>query len=182
MTIVPFPAKSRGEKPPFEAVYEEYYQPLLRYLSKKTGSLQDAEDLTSETFLYCYRTYDSYDPEKSAVSTWLYLAANSRLKNHYRDRREHVEISELENLLPAEETDMERAAYLDQLRAFLAKKLETLPERQQQVIAMRYFQEKEYDEIADALGTTAGNVRVILSRALDRLKKEMPDLKEDWSL
>ena len=47
---------------------------------------------------------------------------------------------------------------------------------------MRYFQEKEYDEIADALGTTAGNVRVILSRALDRLKKEMPDLKEDWSL
>ena len=182
MSIVPFPVKSRPAKAPFEAVYEEYYQPLLRYLCKKTGSLQDAEDLTSETFLYCYRSYDSYDPEKSAVSTWLYLAANSRLKNYYRDRRDHVEISELENLLPAEETDMDRAAYLEQLRGFLAKKLETLPERQQQVIAMRFFQEKDYDEIADTLGTSAGNIRVILSRALDRLKKEMPDLKDDWSL
>ena len=180
MTIIEFPLKNRAAKPAFEDLYEEYYQPLLHYLYKKTGNMQDAEDLTSETFLYCYRSYDQYDPEKSAVSTWVYLVANSRLKNHYRDKREHVEISELENLLPAGETDMERAAYLEQLRSFLAERLANLPERQQQVIALRFFQEKDYAEIAEELGISAGNARVILSRALDRLKLDMADVEEDW--
>ena len=182
MRIIEFPQKTCAAKPSFESVYEECYQPLLHYLYKKTGRMQDAEDLTSETFLYCYRSYDSYDPAKSKASTWVYLVANSRLKNYYRDKREHVEISELENLLRAEETDMERAAWLEQLRVFLADKLECLPERQQQIIALRFFQEKDYDEIADTLGITAGNARVLLSRAIDRLRKEMGDSQFDWSV
>ena len=123
MRIIEFPQKTCAAKPSFESVYEECYQPLLHYLYKKTGRMQDAEDLTSETFLYCYRSYDSYDPAKSKASTWVYLVANSRLKNYYRDKREHVEISELENLLPAEETDMERAAWLEQLRGFLGRRI-----------------------------------------------------------
>lgn len=178
--LIEFPAG--GKKPPFEQLYEDYYQPLLKYLRGKTGNLQDAEDLTAETFLYCYRNYDSYDPEKSKPSTWLYLVANSRLKNHYRDRKETVEFETLENLLEAEETDMDRAVALEQLRLALAKKLELLPERQQKVVVMRFFQEKEFYEIAETLGTSVGNVRVMLSRALDRLGKEMSEFKEDWGM
>lgn len=77
---------------------------------------------------------------------------------------------------------MERAAWLEQLRGFLADRLECLPERQQQIIALRFFQEKDYDEIADVLGITAGNARVLLSRAIDRLRKEMGDSQFDWSV
>lgn len=47
MTIIEFPLKNRAAKPAFEDLYEEYYQPLLHYLYKKTGNMQDAEDLTS---------------------------------------------------------------------------------------------------------------------------------------
>ena len=75
---------------------------------------------------------------------------------------------------------MERAAYLEQLRSFLAERLANLPERQQQVIALRFFQEKDYAEIAEELGISAGNARVILSRALDKLKLDMADVEEDW--
>lgn len=182
MVIHDFPRSSCPSKPTFESVYEEYYQAILRYLYKHIGNLHDAEDLTAETFLYCYRTYERYDPQKSSVSTWLYLAAGSRLKNYYRDRKEHVDLSELEERLFTDETDMERAAYLEQLRHLLAKKLEELPEKQQKVIIMRFFQEKEFDEIAATLGTTSGNVRVILSRTLDKLEKEFSGIKDDWSV
>ena len=48
--------------------------------------------------------------------------------------------------------------------------------------ALRFFQEKDYDEIADTLGITAGNARVLLSRAIDRLRKEMGDSQFDWSV
>ena len=182
MIIHEFPGKGTRQKPPFESVYEDYYQAIVRYLAKHTGNLQDAEDLAAETFLYCYQNYDHYDPEKSAVTTWLYLVAGSRLKNHYRDRKEHVELSELEEHLFVEETDMERAAYLEELRRMLAAKLQRLPERQQKVIVMRFFQEKEFDEIAATIGTSPGNVRVILSRALDKLEKDFSGTKDDWSV
>ena len=177
-----FPGKPVRQKPSFETVYEENYQAIVRYLHRHTGNAQDAEDLASETFLYCYRTYDNYDPEKSSVSTWLYLAAGSRLKNYYRDRREHVELSELEERLFTEETDMERAAWLEQLRRVLAEKLGALNEKQQRVIVMRFFQEKSFDEIAAAIGSTPGNARVMLSRALDKLEKDFSAIKDDWRI
>lgn len=157
-------------KPPFEEVFEEYYSKVLFYLIKKTGNREDAEDLCSEAFMYCLDHYDSYDPEKSAVSTWLYLVVNSRLKNYYRDRKSHVDMDELSNVIPDEGDDMERAVYLQQVRAQLAKAIATLPERQQKIVVMSYFRQKSSNEIAEELGMTAGNVRVQLTRALDKLE------------
>ena len=180
MTIIEFPLKNRAAKPAFEDLYEEYYQPLLHYLYKKTGNMQDAEDLTSETFLYCYRSYDQYDPEKSAVSTWVYLVANSRLKNFFRDRRHDADYSDFEEWLFADEPDMEQAVYLEQLRDFLAGELERLPERQRQVVLLRFFRDQSYDEIAAKLSTTPGNIRTILSRTLTRLEQALTSTKYDW--
>ena len=180
MIIHKFPTKSDPQKPTFESVYEDNYRAIVRYLYKHTGNLHDAEDLAAETFLYCYQNYDNYDPEKSSISTWLYLVASSRLKNHYRDRKEHVDLSELEERLFTEEIDMERAAWLEELRRLLAEKLQRLPERQQKVVVMRFFQQKDFDEIAVAIDTTPGNVRVILSRALDKLEKDFAEIKDDW--
>ena len=182
MIIHKFPPKNVLQKPPFESVYEDNYQAIVRYLYKHTGNFHDAEDLAAETFLYCYQNYDRYDPEKSSISTWLYLVAGSRLKNHYRDKKDYIELSELEERLFSEETDMERAAWLEELRCLLAEKLQQLPERQRRIIIMRFFQEKDFDEIAAAIGTTSGNARVILSRTLDKLEKDFSIIKNDWRI
>ena len=48
-----------------------------------------------------------------------------------------------------------------------------LPERQQQAVILRYFKEKSSAEIGEILGITAGNARVLLSRALDKLQEEL---------
>ncbi len=182
MIIHRFPGSITSKKPSFESVYEDYYQAILRYLLKHTGNMQDAEDLAAETFLYCYQHYDSYDPAKSSISTWLYLVAGSRLKNHYRDKKEYIEVSDLAECLFTGEIDMERAAWLEEMRRMLTEKLQRLPERQQRAVFMRFFQEKDFDEIAFALDTTPGNVRVMLSRALDKLEKDLSSIKEDWSV
>lgn len=163
-------AEPTGQKPSFEEVYETYYSSVLSYLRRKITSPQDAEDLASEAFIYCYNHYEEYDPNKSAVSTWIYLVVNSRLKNFYRDRREYTDISVLENVLPDDSSDMERGIYLEQLRKTLAEAIDQLPERQQQIIILSYFQQKSSREIADMLGMTPGSVRTQLSRALDKLE------------
>lgn len=166
-----------SEKPPFEQVYDQHYFSVLRYVSRHISNRQDAEDLTGDAFLYCYSHYDDYDPAKSSLSTWLYLIVNSRLKNFYRDRKETADISDLEPFLAAEEDDMGKAVYLQQLRTQLAAAIRQLPERQQQVVILRYFREKSYAEIAESVGITEGNARVMANRALARLEQLCEDLK-----
>lgn len=170
--------KEISGKPPFEAVYDSCYFPVFRYVSSRVNSRQDAEDLTADAFLYAYSHYADYDPQKSAVSTWLYLIVNSRLKNHYRDRRDLVDLEEVEAFLFAEGEELGRAVWLEQLRTALGQALLQLPERQQRAVIMRYFEEKDYAQIAAALETTEGNVRVVLSRALDKLEKQSAGLKD----
>ena len=167
---------------PFEQVYERYYFEVFRFIYKRLDNHHEAEDLTSEVFLYCYKNYDRYDPSKSAINTWLFLVAKSKLKTFYRDQKSHLDLSDFEDWLLADEYDMSRAVYLEQLRDFLAKQLKLLPEKQQQAIVMRYFQEKEFDEIAEALDTSAGNVRVMLTRAMAKLKQTLSESQLDWSV
>ncbi len=164
----------------YEQVYEKYYFDVFRFLYKRINNRQEAEDLTSEVFLYCYKNYDRYDPGKSAISTWLFLVAKSMLKTYYRDRKQSLNISDFEEWLLADDFDMERAVYLDQLRSFLGTQIKLLPEKYQQVVIMRYFQEKEFDEIAQVLNTTPGNVRVILTRAISKLKASLSNSEYDW--
>ena len=173
-------APRSGEKPTFEKFYEDHYFRLIRYFTGKTASLQDAEDLTGETFIYCYEHYDDYDSSKSAPATWLFLVANSRLKNHYRDRKPHSDYSEFEEWLFSDEPDMDRAVYLEQMRSFLAEALDALPERQRQVVIARFFRSESFDAIAAELNTTPGNIRTILSRTLSRLEQSLAANKNDW--
>ena len=158
-------------KPSFQEFYREYYQKVVFYINKKISNPFDAEDLASEIFLFCYSHYDDYDPQKSALSTWLYLIVNSRIKNHYRDAKTYVDLESLVGVLSDDTIDMDACIYLQQMKQQLEKAMNRLPDRQRQIVRMRYFEEKSNAEVAVALGMTQINVRVQLSRALDILEK-----------
>lgn len=158
-------------KPAFSDFYADNYQKIVSYINNKIGNYHQAEDLASEIFLYCYDHYDDYDPSKSALSTWLYLIVNSRIKNHYRDSKSYVDLETLVGVLPDDSVDMDAAIYLQQLRKMLDAAMAKLPERQRKIVYMRYFEERSNVEIAQILGMTPGNVRVQLSRAIDALER-----------
>lgn len=172
--------KSEAALIPFEQVYEKYYFDVLRFFVKRIDNHQEAEDLTGDVFLYCFKNYNRYDAQKSSISTWLFLVAKSMLKTHYRDKKQSLDISDFEEWLIADDVDISRSVYLDQLRNFLANQIKLLPEKHQQAVIMRFFQEKDFDEIAQALNTSQGNVRVILTRAISRLKQSLSKLEFDW--
>ena len=168
----------RKPKPDFSDFYDDNYQKVVGYINRKIGNLHDAEDMASDIFVYCYAHYDDYDPAKSSPTTWLYLIVNSRIKNHYRDTKTYVDLETIVGVMSDDSIDMDAAIYLQQLRKLLEKALAKLPERQRQIVTMRYFEEKTNSEIAEALGMTQVNVRVQLSRALDTLEKHCGYLLE----
>lgn len=69
-----------------ECIYNNHFNRVLAYFSKRLPIAMDAEDLTADTFVYALSHIDQYDPEKSPISAWIFLIASSRLKNYYRDK------------------------------------------------------------------------------------------------
>ncbi len=159
----------KNQKPDYEDFYSQQYGRVLHYVRGKIGNSQDAEDLVSEVFLYCYSHFDDYDPQKSSITTWLYLIVNSRVKNYYRDHVTYADFESVSETMQDQSIDLDEGVYLEQLHRALMKAIRTLPERQQKIVMMRYFENRSSEEIAARLGTTPGNVRVLLSRALDKL-------------
>lgn len=170
--------KTTNRKPAFADFYNAHYKKVVYYINMKIGNPHDAEDLASEIFMYCFSHYDDYNPEKSSLSTWLYMIVNCRIKNHYRDARTYVDLETLVGVLPDETIDMDACIYLQQLKQQLEKAMERLPERQRKIVSMRYFEEKTNGEIAAELGMSQVNVRVQLSRALDVLEKMCGNMLE----
>ena len=172
----------KNQKPDYEEFYESNYSRVLYHVRGKINNEQDAEDLTSEVFVYCYSHYDDYDPEKSSITTWLYLIVNSRIKNYYRDHDSvsYADYEVVSDTMQDQSIDLDEGVYLEQLHATLMKAINRLPERQKQIVMMSYFQHMSSDEIAGRLCLTPGNVRVLLSRALAKLAKDNEQMWEEF--
>ncbi len=157
----------------FEHFYTAYYNEASRYVVKHIGNIQDAEDVLSNTFLYCYDHYADYDPKLASERTWLYLVLKSRVQNYYRDRKSTEPLDVIEIQRPEERDYLTEAAELQDLRDSLAEALSLLPEKQRRLVVLRYFSECSTQEIAEKTGMSPGNVRTTLSRALDAMAKIM---------
>ena len=172
---------SNPEKPTFEDFYNDNYKRVLYYVMKKINSAEDAEDLVSDVFMYCYSHYDDYDPEKSSIKTWLYLIVNSRIKNFYRDHNiTYVDYEVVSETMRDQNIDLDEGVYMEQLHIALMTAIRTLPERQRKIVMLRYFENCSSAEIAAKLNLSPGNVRVLLSRALDKLSKFNDDYWKEF--
>lgn len=153
----------------FTEFYQINYPRVVAFLRKRCRSLQDAEDIASESFLYCSKNWNRFDGEKASRSSWLYMIVRSRWKNYCRDHRSFENLDDYERIIPAGD-ELSRAIWLTQTREELAKALEQLNETQRRAIILRYFANLDDSEIARTLLTTPGNVRVLIHRGLSRLK------------
>ena len=163
----------------FEIVYREYYPRIISYIYSKIKDRSVSEDLTSEVFYRCYKNYETYDSQRASISTWLFVITKNLLKNYYRDRRCDMHIEEMESFELIEYVDFDEAIYLEEINSIIEQGLMTLNQMQRDAVVMKYYQELTTREIASALKTTEGNVRVILSRALKKLRVSIEE-SEEW--
>ncbi len=156
----------------FERYFVKYYRRLYGYIAKKISDIHIAEDITMDSFLTCWAKYDLFDPQKASFQTWLYVVANNKIKNYYRDKKEHIQLNE-EILDDGKDhvDEMLDAITLTQMRDHLANALEILTETNRKIIIYKYFQKKNSKEIAEILGLSPENVRSRLSRSIDKIKE-----------
>lgn len=161
----------------FEQVYHEYYPRILGHIRKKLSSYHEAEDLAQEVMTVCFRNFEKYDPEKAALGTWIYVIMNNRLKNYYRDKKTLVSLDDEDSYLEiASEEVLEEAVLLEEQRRILTETIERLPERERMIVTYTYLYRLTSSEVAQRLGMTAGNVRVVLNRSLKKLRIYLEEL------
>jgi len=138
-----------------------------------------AEDVAQDVFVKAWRALPSYDG-RAQLSTWLYAITRNTAISALRRRRPALSISDAATLAEAEAALATRAADQGsaggaaQSRA-LAAAIASLPERQQQVVALFYMQERSYEEVAEMLAMPLGTVKTLLHRARARLGQLLGD-------
>jgi RNA polymerase sigma factor (sigma-70 family) len=168
--VVIQPSPPSPEPPTFESIYRRHERDVLRYLALLLHDLDDAEDVASDVFERAFRAWrDGRGPAGEALP-WL-LAIGRRLAfNRLRRRRilswlpltDHVRWASG----PRTSADSDRAEFWLWLDALAA----ALPERQREVVFLRYRRQLSDEEIGEVMGLTASGVRSLASRALAGLR------------
>ena len=174
--------RARSDPQAFGLIFDEYYRAIFGYILRRTANVEVARDISAEVFLKALRSVSRFQWRGVSISSWLYRIASNEVAAYFRDRKyEGDSLDELREVAlfePPESQDMleeivtaerEVERHADFLQ--VQKLLERLPQRSQEVIALRFFEGKRIKEIAEVLGKGEGTVKSLLSRALDQLRK-----------
>lgn len=152
-----------------------YFAPRLKAFGyKQFGNEQLALELVQETLLTVWNKSHLYDPEKAAVSTWVYRVARNQSFDMMRRQAARPETLMADDLWPlasqeADDVPVDEQILGDEARALLA----LLPDAQRQVIEKIYVEDKTQQETALELGVPLGTVKSRVRLALERLKEHL---------
>ena len=156
-----------------EKIHLEYREKVFRYVRGKVRNLADAEDVTSEIFWRVQTALDSYNEEKATLSTWIYTITHNTVCNYYREQS-RCALSLEENALCSETDDGVMSEIENEiLKENLARALETLSEREQDIIVLYYYHEIPLRDIAIKMGITYTNAKFIKHNAIEKLRLAM---------
>jgi RNA polymerase sigma factor (sigma-70 family) len=169
---------SAGERE-FVAFYDEFLPQVYRYVRYRVADTATAEDLTAIIFEKALRSW-SKRRKPNSVAPWVFRIARNTVISHYRrlKRRREVPLDsvELEN---GAATDLDNDPEDQLLRAERWERIETgiraLSPREQDIIALRFGGGLTNRAIAPVVGTSEGNVAVILHRAMRKLHVYLED-------
>lgn len=161
-----------GDNESFGQLYDLYIKKIYDFIYYKTLHKETAEDLTSKVFLKAWQSISRFNSAGGSFSAWLYQIARNAVIDHYRGQKNNRNIEDVWDL--SSDEDLARDLDVKNKLADIEKYLQKLSTEQRDIIIMRVWQELSYQEIAVITGKNAANCKVIFSRAIQKLRQEMP--------
>lgn len=164
-----------GDASAFEELVRLHFKGVFRLCRRYAKSDPEAEDLAQESFVNCYRALKSVRGRN--FKAWLYQIAmnvcRSNLRKRYREDRKISKLRAERAAGPAGGGDepSQPPPSLDgvEMRELVARHIETLPDRQREVLTLHLNGALSHHEIAQALGITYDDVKTNLSIARKKL-------------
>jgi RNA polymerase sigma-70 factor (ECF subfamily) len=152
----------------FAQAAETHLDDVFGYLSWFTGDRSVAEDLTGETFERALRLWNRFDPRRGSARTWLCQVARTVALDHFRSEKRRAR---REELAAVPERFEERLA--EGLSPEIETAMRGLSAGEREVIALRVVLDLDGETASRVLGISPTACSTRLSRALDKLEKEM---------
>ena len=173
-----------GDGAAFDALFQKWAGPLLRYLERMVRNAATAEELVQETFLRVHRARDRYEPS-ARFSTWLYRIATNLALNELRrpsSSRPHASTDDEEGApiqLEAGGPAVDDAVHARRMSAQLEAELEKLPERQRTALWLAAGEGLSYAEIAEVLETSEKSVKALVHRGRTAVVARLKPVRSD---
>lgn len=159
---------SPAKEADWDALFREQLPRVYNYFRYRVGNDTEAEDLTSITFEKAWRARARYRRDLASFATWLFVIARNVAADHYRRQRPHAPLeaaAEIAGGRTPEEEMVERSEI-----GRLGKLVESLPERDRHLLALKYGAELTNRAIARHTGLSESNVGTALHRTIQALR------------
>jgi RNA polymerase sigma-70 factor, ECF subfamily len=170
----------------FEAIVVKYEKKIFNLILRHIGDREEAEDLTQETFLNAYKSFQAFRGE-CKIHTWLCQIALNQCKNRFRqrDRRRTVEGPSLdapstgssETVPPMEIPDWDQSPQEVLIRnetyRYVLKAIDSLPDDYREVIILCDLQQMSYQQIAQATRLSLEAVKTRIHRGRLMLRRKL---------
>ena len=169
-----------GDRQAYALLVEAYNGPIFNLAYRMTGSREDADDLTQETFIRAYQNLHRFDQSKKFF-TWIYTIGINLIRNHLKKNvRDISYLAAADSALEhhtQEHTREVGETLSDDRMIRLEQVIRKLPGDLREAIILKFVQDLTFEEVAAVTGDSVSAVKMRIYRGLDKIKQMMEDTK-----
>jgi RNA polymerase sigma-70 factor (ECF subfamily) len=159
----------------YRELFSRYQKKLFTYIYHLVGSREETEDILQNVFSKTYKSIENFDTNRK-FSSWIYRIAHNEAVNYLKRKSKRYMISwedvstskDKLDMATNEERPEERMEHQEIVKE-IDWALEKLPLKYQQVLRLRYFEERSYEEMGKILGKPLNTVGTLINRAKKKL-------------
>ena len=179
-------AVRKGNVAAFSSLVERYQNMVYSLALKLLKNAEDAEEMAQDTFIKAFQKLNTYEG-KSKFSTWLYSITYNACISELRKRR--IQFSSLEDQRFSDQDEMKMHDYFSETKKedqerYLNLALGKLPEDDQVLVTLYYYENQSMDEINIITGLSVSNIKVKIHRARKKMYELLREMlhEEIYSL
>ncbi len=163
----------RTQNTAFQKLLREYQRPLYNHIRNIVLNHDDADDVVQNTFIKVFQNLKNFKGE-SKLFSWMYrIATNEAITFiHQKAKKSGITSEALQSKIV---DNLKADVYFDgnDIQLKLQKAIAILPEKQQLVFKMKYFEEIKYEDMSEILGTSVGALKASYHHAVKKIEDFM---------
>ncbi len=162
---------SKTQEKAFRNLISLYKERIYWHIRKIVLNHEDTDDILQNTFIKVFKNIHSFN-EESKLYTWIYrIATNEAITFiNKKAKQSQVDLSELQTQM-TNNLQQDELFNGEEIQHILQKAIITLPQKQQLVFNMKYFDEMKYQEMSEILDTSVGALKASYFHAVKKIEK-----------
>ena len=160
----------REDPKAFGELYKLYVEQVFRYLYSRLGNVHEAEDVTAQTFLAAFESFDKFR-EDGHLASWLFSIARNKVNDHFRQQKKSAPIEVAESI-PVADGLLVGVIQSEQVTN-MTNLIQELSEDERELLRLRFLVEMSFPEIAHFLRKNEEAVKKSIYRLLARLHSQL---------